>query len=73
MENVVYVVFDRDSILMGVYRTLKSAKKCALEEIEDYCDRYHCDESEKSSYIFQLNDGLYVEDIVYISPETLYD
>lgn len=73
MENVVYVVLDRDSLLIGVYRTLESAKKSALEEIEEYCDRFECTDSEKSSYISQLNDELYVEDIVYISPETLYD
>lgn len=71
--NVVYVVFDNDNFIMGVYRTLESAKECALEVIEDYCNKYLCDESEKSGYISELNDGLYVDDIVYISVETLYD
>lgn len=73
MENVVYVLFDMDNFIMGVYRTLESAKKSALEEIEEYCDRVECTDSEKSSYISQLNDELYAEDIVYISPETLLD
>lgn len=72
MENV-YVVFNRDSLIMGIYRTLESAKKCALEEIEDICDRSNCDESEKSDYISALNHNLYVDEIVYISLETLYD
>lgn len=72
MENV-YVVFDSDNFISGVYRTLESAKECALEVIEYYCDKYLCDESEKSGYILELNDGLYVDEIVYISVETLYD
>lgn len=72
MGNV-YVVLDNDNFIVGVYRTLESAKKCALEEIEGYCDKYLCDESEKSGYISELNDGLYVDEVVYISVETLYD
>lgn len=72
MENI-YVVFDNDNFIIGIYRTLESAKKCALEEIEDYCDRYRCDELEKSDYITTLNHSLYVDEIVYISLETLYD
>lgn len=73
MENVVYVVFDMDNIIIGVYRTLESAKKCALEEIEEVCDWLKYNELEKSNFITQLNDDLYVEDIVYITPETLLD
>jgi hypothetical protein len=71
--DVVYVVFDMDNMIMGVYRTLESAKKCALEEIEDTCNDVGFDDSQKSDFIAQLNDGLYVEDIVYISPEMLLD
>lgn len=72
MENV-YVVFDRDNVIMGIFRTLESAKECALEEIEDYCNRYRCDEFERSDYITALNHNLYVDELVYISLETLYN
>jgi len=71
--DVVYVVFDMDNTIMGVYRTLEGAKKSALEEIDEYCERFKCTDSEKSSYISELNDELYVDEIVYISPETLLD
>lgn len=54
MENV-YVVFDSDDFVIGVYRTLESARKCALEEIEDFCDRNNFDELEKSKLISDLN------------------
>lgn len=72
MENI-YVVFDNDNLIIGIYRTLESAKKRALEEIEDICDRSDFDELEKSEFITQLNHSLYVDEIVYISLETLYD
>lgn len=72
MENI-YVVFDNDNFIIGIYRTLESAKKRALEEIEDICDRSDFDELEKSEFITQLNYSLYVDEIVYISLETLYD
>lgn len=72
MENI-YVVFDNDNLIIGIYRTLESAKKRALEEIEDICDRSDFDELEKSEFITQLNYSLYVDEIVYISLETLYD
>jgi hypothetical protein len=71
--DVVYVVFDNDNFIIGVYRTVESAKKCALEEIEEVCDWLNYSESEKSTFITQLNDELYVEDIVYINPEKLLD
>lgn len=72
MENI-YVVFDNDNFIIGIYRTLESAKKRALEEIEDICNRSDFDELEKSEFITQLNYSLYVDEIVYISLETLYD
>ena len=71
--NVVYVVFDMDNFIIGVYRTVESAKKRALEEIEYIWNKNNFSESEKSDFISQLNDNLDVEDIVYINPETLYD
>lgn len=73
MENVVYVVFDMDNIIIGVFRTLESAKECALGEIEEICNKSGFNKSDKAHFISELNDELYVEDIVYIAPEELYD
>lgn len=73
MENVVYVVFDMDNIIIGVFRTLESAKECALGEIEEVCNKSGFNNSEKTRFISELNDELYVDDIVYISSEKLYD
>ena len=72
MENV-YVVTNNDHFIMGIYRTLENAKRCALEEIEDYCDKYGCDILEKSRYMAELNELLFVDEIVYIESEMLLD
>ena len=71
--DVVYVVFDMDNFIIGVYRNVESAKKRALEEIEEVCNKSGFNNSEKTRFISELNDELYVDDIVYISSEELYD
>jgi hypothetical protein len=72
MENV-YVVFDMDDSIMGIYRTLEGAKERALKEIEDICDINDFDESEKAHLISELNNHLCIYDMIYITHETLYD
>jgi len=60
-------------MIVGVYRTLESAKKCAIKELEKICSRSNFNETDKSDFISQLNEDLLVEDLVYIAPETLLD
>lgn len=69
----VYVVSNMDDFIIGIFRTLEGAKECALEEIKDICERSGYSESEKSNCISELNEYLYVDEMVYIRPETLYD
>lgn len=72
MEKV-YVVFDGEYIILGIFRTFESAKRRALEEIEYVCNESGFDEKDKSNMILQLNDDNYVDEIVCIDAETLYD